>query len=351
MRFLKSKTARDVERMETAVRDARRAATYPDTYAESWYVVARSTALDAATRQKKPLSVESLGQRIVLFRDEQGRARALDAYCPHMGADMSGGRVCEGQLECPFHRWRFEGNGQVASIPYLAKERKLPMIRAGAKHIAEQDGYVFLWHGDEAPRFDMPSASTGMVHRGDHDAGIVKMHLQEFAENSVDFQHFAPLHGQMRLPWTSIPIPGLMIQHTADWESDADKPWMAYFHDHAVLKFFGRELPWTAARAKISFHGAGSVVHFRFMIPKVGDILMMQTHTPITPMALRVRFRWFAEKKIPRALVSYVVGNWVSQWREDIDIWENKIFRPRPQLVRDDGPVHALRKWYAQFNA
>ena len=349
VRFFRSRT-RQAQEFEERVRDERRAASYHKEYPESWYYVGQSKALDAAARKGRPLSVEALGERSVLFRDGGGVAKALDAYCPHLGADLSGGRVCEGELECPFHRWRFEGSGDVASIPYLAKGRKLPTIQAGAKHVVEQDGCLFLWHGKDAPHFDLPSAGTGMVHRGDHDAGVVKMHLQEFAENSVDFQHFAPLHGEMRLPWTSIRIPGLTIQHTADWESDTDKPWMAYFHDKAVLKFFGRELPWTAAKAKISFHGAGSVVHFRFTIPRVGEILMMQTHTPLTPMALRVRFRWFAEKKIPRALVSYVVGNWVSQWREDIDIWENKIFRPRPQLVRDDGPVHALRKWYAQFH-
>ena len=76
---------------------------------------------------------------------------------------------------------------------------------------------------------------------------------------------------------------------------------------------------------------------------------MLQTHTPLAPLAQRVRFRWYAERSIPRLLVSYVIGNWVSQWREDIVIWENKIFRERPQLVSTDGPVHALRRWYRQF--
>ena len=83
--------------------------------------------------------------------------------------------------------------------------------------------------------------------------------------------------------------------------------------------------------------------------PTMWTTLLPLTHTPIAPLALRTRFRWFAEPSIPRLLVSYVVGNWVSQWKEDIDIWENKIFRERPQLVRDDGPVLKLRKWYRQF--
>jgi cholesterol 7-dehydrogenase len=78
------------------------------------------------------------------------------------------------------------------------------------------------------------------VYRGKYDA-LVKMHIQvcsfvlcslpaniafntipllscahqEFAENSADFQHFDPLHGQMCLPFTLIPIPGMRIIHEA----------------------------------------------------------------------------------------------------------------------------------------
>ncbi|MCY3814247.1 MAG: hypothetical protein OXH15_20900 [Gammaproteobacteria bacterium] len=45
----------------------------------------------------------------------------------------------------------------------------------------------------------------------------------------------------------------------------------------------------------------------------------------------------------------YVVGNWISQWARDIVIWENKIYRQRPRLCQDDGPVLRLRQWYRQF--
>ena len=334
---------------QEALRQERREASYPEPYPTGWYVVTKSRELDRAARRKRPLATELLGQRLVVFRDDAGRARVLDGYCPHLGADLGGGRVCDGQLECPFHRWRFAGDGQLAHIPYLSEGRRLPTIRAGAFPVVERDGLVLLWHGPGEPAYDIPAVPETMRHRGDHDAGVVRMHLQEFAENSVDFQHFSPLHGQMRLPWVGVPIPGLTIHHEARWEPDEDHSWIARFHDSAMLRFLGRDLPWSAAQATITFHGPGSVVHFRFELPDVGDILMIQTHSPLAPLAQRVRFRWFAEPSIPRLLVSYVIGNWISQWREDIDIWENKIFRERPQLVRDDGPVHALRRWYQQF--
>lgn len=32
-------------------------------------------------------------------------------------------------------------------------------------------------------------------------------------------------------------------------------------------------------------------------------------------------------------------------------MWENKVFLPKPLLVRGDGPVQRLRRWYQQFYA
>ena len=62
-----------------------------------------------------------LGKAFAVFRDEEGIAHLLDAYCPHMGANLgAGGQVKGSCLECPFHGWRFDGNsGKCVSIPYL----------------------------------------------------------------------------------------------------------------------------------------------------------------------------------------------------------------------------------------
>ena len=48
---------------------------------------------------------------------------AVDAYCPHLGANMAAGGVVKGDcIECPFHGWQFEGHdGTCSSIPYAKK--------------------------------------------------------------------------------------------------------------------------------------------------------------------------------------------------------------------------------------
>ena len=62
-----------------------------------------------------------------------------------------------------------------------------------------------------------------------------------------------------------------------------------------------------------------------------------------------MHFHWFADRRIPRLLVSYVVGSWIAQWRQDVRIRENKIYRADPVLSSADGPIFRMRRWYRQF--
>ena len=54
-------------------------------------------------------------------------------------------------------------------------------------------------------------------------------------------------------------------------------------------------------------------------------------------------------RRMPRVLVSYVVGNRTSQWRQEVKMWKEKIYRLRPLATESDGPQGRMRKWYGQF--
>ena len=65
------------------------------------------------------------GLTLAVFRDENDEVHALDAYCPHLGANLAvGGQVKGDCLECPFHGWQFRGSdGKCTHIPYSEKGR------------------------------------------------------------------------------------------------------------------------------------------------------------------------------------------------------------------------------------
>src|SRR5512145_2144386 len=77
-------------------------------YPNGWFRVAYSHEL--ARAEVRPLFL--LGRDLVLFRDEEGVARVLDAHCRHLGAHLGhGGKVEGGGIRCPFHAWRWNGEG------------------------------------------------------------------------------------------------------------------------------------------------------------------------------------------------------------------------------------------------
>ncbi|MGB5811387.1 MAG: Rieske 2Fe-2S domain-containing protein [Polyangiales bacterium] len=332
-----------------------RESTYPPPFPAGWYVIAKSEDL-----KRDPILVRCVGKTWAVFRDASGAPRVINAYCPHLGANLADGCVRDGAVQCPFHGWRIGGDGQVVS--QSGDARPDSRNRTEAWVADELHGWVVVYHRHGALEPGPPPAppyrlqqvdaieSGEMHHRGDHDAGRVRMHLIEFAENSADFQHFAPVHGQLRLPWTNLTIPGMTIHHEATWRRDDHEDHVSWFVNQATLEFRGKAIKDSGARAVVRFDGPGSVVRFDFTLDRGGGhVVMFQSHTPVAPLEQHIRFRWFSDHTVPKPLASFVVGNWIAQWRQDIGIWERKIYQRSPQLTRADGPIHQLRRWYSQF--
>lgn len=341
--------------IQAAEVEAARLETYPPPYPESWYVAARAEEIGT-----EPKQVRVAGQDLVLFRNASDEVCAIDAYCPHMGANLSDGVLRDGCIECPFHKWRLDGQGRVVHMP--KGHGPEPLHRTPSWAVTDLHGWicVFHRHGDlnPGPAPDPPYQvervaeidSGALRYRGEYDAGTIHMHLLEFVENSVDFQHFEPIHGVLRIPWTNIPVPGMRLEHHAAWRRDENQPQVSWFENDAELSFRGKIIPRSGAKALVRLEGPGGVVRFDFRIAASGGrVVMFQSHTPTSPLTQHVRFRWFSDSRVSKIQAAFIVGNWVSQWRQDLGIWSRKIYRERPLLSRNDGPVHQLRRWYAQF--
>ena len=323
--------------------------TYPPPFPDGWYRVAASGEI----RPGEVKHVQCVGEQIALFRSKTGGGiAAVDAFCPHQGANLAHGRVKGDRLECPFHGWQLDGNGRIRDHP-CAKDR--PVVHRHWETIDYYGMAMIYWSArQDAPApYRLPPQpnidNRQLVYRGQYDAGEVEMHIIEFAENSVDFQHFSQLHGTMRIPWTNIKLPWIRIRHEPSWFLDDELEHVSYFGDETTLEIGGRICERTRSRALVTFLGPGSIVKFDLEVPRIGEITIFQTHTPVEALKQRVTFRWFAARRMPRILVSYVVGNWISQWRQDVEIWKRKIYRQHPLWTGDAGPRDKMHQWYRQF--
>ncbi|MGH9806691.1 MAG: Rieske 2Fe-2S domain-containing protein, partial [Terriglobia bacterium] len=64
-----------------------------------------------------PVRVTLLGEKLVAFRDSQGKVGLLESYCPHRRADLFYARNEEGGLRCVYHGWKFDVEGRCLDIP------------------------------------------------------------------------------------------------------------------------------------------------------------------------------------------------------------------------------------------
>src|SRR5689334_16518507 len=109
-----------------------------------WTMVTPSRALRAGRLMRF-----DFGDRpVVLFRGRNDRiVRAIPAYCPHQGVDLSLGTVAGDVLRCPLHHWEY--SDRCVRIPGL------PTVPSQAQYASyvtvEHRGMIFIHPGDSAP--------------------------------------------------------------------------------------------------------------------------------------------------------------------------------------------------------
>jgi phenylpropionate dioxygenase-like ring-hydroxylating dioxygenase large terminal subunit len=118
---------------------------------DQWYAVLESSEV----RPGKPIGVTRLGEKLVFWRDSDGEAACFRDLCPHRGVALSGGKIRDGHLECPFHGLQFDATGRCTVIPANGATAPVPKaFRAHAYPTHEAHGFIWVWWGD--PREGLP---------------------------------------------------------------------------------------------------------------------------------------------------------------------------------------------------
>src|SRR6478736_5347087 len=114
-------------------------------FANVWTIVA--SARDVRREKLYPRTVA--GERVVLFRDAEGKPAALIDRCPHRGVALSLGKLRDGIVECPFHGWRFDAAGRNCLVPWNPDAKRQP-LGAAALPVRETNGLLWLHTGAAA---------------------------------------------------------------------------------------------------------------------------------------------------------------------------------------------------------
>src|SRR4051812_17889902 len=101
-----------------------------------------------------PVRVKCLGERMVAFRDSQGRLGLIDEFCAHRGVSLFFGRNEEAGLRCPYHGWKYDVNGQCVEVPSEPSESGYcQKIKLKSYPLFEQGGVIWVYMGpaDQRP--------------------------------------------------------------------------------------------------------------------------------------------------------------------------------------------------------
>ena len=170
----------------------------PYRFPTGWFIIGFASDLAAGEVKR----VHYFGEEMVLFRTESGEVNVLDAYCQHLGANMGVGGTVEGEnIVCPWHGWRWRGDGTNALIPY-SKIGCKNNVRVRTYHSTEWYGFILVWHErhGRAPYWQppmLPELETGEyypLHPHSRMLNRVKVHAQMIIENAADPYHVQYVH-------------------------------------------------------------------------------------------------------------------------------------------------------------
>ena len=276
----------------------------------------------------------------------------LDGYCRHMGGDLTQGTVKGDEIACPFHDWRWGGDGKCKAIPYA---RRVPLrARTQSTTTAIRNGQLLIWHdveGSEPDHDILPPELPGHRTPASTPTGPGR-------SSPIDGSHCRELDRQRRghgaLLLRALRVPDQLPQrlrgpqatqfmesngparHGGEGYGDADlflKSEATYYGPSYMINWL-----------EIDYKGFETeVILINCHIPTGADSFTLQYG--ITVQEARGPRRQDRPSTSPRSTPQMFGDGFL----QDVHIWKNKVPVQNPLLCEEDGPVYQLRRWYEQF--
>ncbi len=312
--------------------------------AKGWYIACPSRELPDKTAK----SLDICGQRIVIFRGEDGKVRALEAYCPHLGTDLGIGRVDGNWIRCMFHQWAFDETGNCQNIPCQAEipaKAKLPAYATEEKY-----GFIWIYPAAEAPEgvADFDDLKGKEIIAQPDRAFERSCHHHICMMNGIDAQHLKTVH--------HLDIKMDLSLHRSESGTHIDFTMRGQFPQTTWRERLGQRF--LGSTYEYSMRYAGGCIGLLTMMKNVRlfpSLHMLYAYTPVAPGRTRIQPIYVTEKR------RGVVGWFFSQFLlfctrlayymlrdEDGQIYDNIRFNPK-LLLSIDKPLAEYMEYVNQL--
>ena len=316
-----------------------------DRYARGWHCIGTV----AEFSDGKPHSIHAFGTKLVVWSNDDG-INVLDGYCRHLGGDLSDGTVKDGNIACPFHDWRWGGDGKCKGIPYA---KRVPLrAKTRAWTTMTQNGLVFVWHDHEG---NPPQDEDMIPYLSEYDTGewtdwvwnrleIEGSNCMEIVDNVVDMAHFFYIHYAFPTYFKNV-FEGQTATQYLNTKGRQD-------HDPSGGKYGD-----TLLESVASYYGPAFMINP--LKQQYGDfeseVILINCHYPVDQNSFVLMYGLMVKKpqgfddKTSTMMASKIAEFFGEGFLQDVRIWQRKSAIANPLLCEEDGPVYQLRRWYEQF--
>ncbi|XP_050522723.1 cholesterol 7-desaturase nvd 1 isoform X2 [Daktulosphaira vitifoliae] len=325
----------------------------PPVYPNGWFSLIESDQVKLEQVQH----VTALGEHFAVLRTKNGNVNVLDAYCPHLGANMAiGGTVTGNKLQCPFHGWTFDTNSgkciQITTNCLHNTENKIfSNVSVRKWKSCEAYGFIFVWYHaeNEQPDWNPPRIDlTKLIYQGrtEHYANV---HIQDVAENGADPSHFTEVHSKLIGGFYSFPKSLLnyigVHQWASTWIPDESKRYISHVEINYNFKLLKK---FNIFQLKINANQIGPGLVILKIQNIFGNIILIQTVTPVEPLIQKIVHRVYSplhQSLFGRAILFYEK----TMLERDIRIWNHKSFVEKPLITKQESMIRVYREWYKQY--
>ena len=144
-----------------------------------------------------PVRLKLLSERLIAFRDTEGRYGLMDEFCAHRGISLWFGRNEECGLRCPYHGWKYDVTGQCVDMPNEPEHSAFAKkVKLTSYPLVERGGVLWAYMGPPETQPPLPEWEFATVPAAQTYSSkrLQECNWLQAMEGGIDSSHVSFLH-------------------------------------------------------------------------------------------------------------------------------------------------------------
>jgi len=147
-------------------------------------------------RDCEPVRLELLSEKMLAFRDTEGKLGLIDEFCAHRGVSLWFGRNEHNGIRCPYHGWKYDVNGNCTEVPSEPTSGYCERIKLKSYPMVERGGVIWVYMGpaDKKPPLPEWEFATLPIEHSYMSKRVQASNWLQALEGGIDSSHVSFLH-------------------------------------------------------------------------------------------------------------------------------------------------------------